>query len=139
MVLFGSTNCIFCDKLATEVLEPQVESGQLKRQVKLLKINIHRGGKFTDFDGDPIRSRIFIDRYKVIATPTVIFMDYDGAPLSKPLMGYTSDSRYPETLKMAIERATAVLTSHTEETRPHIKVGSAAHTDISITERSSVQ
>ncbi len=139
MVLFSAPDCIFCDKLAAEVLEPEIKSGQLKQRVKLLEIDIHRGGKVTDFDGDPIRSRIFTDRYKVIATPTVIFMDYDGTPLSKPLMGYTSDSRYPETLKMAIERATTVLTSHAEETGPHIKVGSAAHTDISITKLPSVQ
>ena len=60
MVVFSAENCPYCDRLKTEVLAPNLQQGQFARRVHIREFDIDRGGKITDFDGEPIRGRIFV-------------------------------------------------------------------------------
>ncbi len=108
MVIFSADFCPYCHRLRKEVLEPLIESGKLKNRVLLKEFNIDSPGKVIDFDGDPIRSRVFVRRYEIYATPTVIFLDYEGEPLTDPIIGFNGPESYTEHLDEAI--STAVMT-----------------------------
>jgi len=101
LVLFTANDCTYCDRLHTEVLKPGLEGENSTGQLHITEINIDRGGKVIDFDGAPVRGRIFVNRYQVIATPTAIFMTSNGTPLAKPVIGYRNKRTFLEALDKA--------------------------------------
>lgn len=109
MLLFSANNCIYCERLRNELLDPMVQSGKLSSVVHLAEINIDQGGKISDFDGEPVRNRIFVDRYNVFATPTVLLVDYRGQALAQPIIGFNDASNYRPLLDRAILDATAAI------------------------------
>lgn len=104
MLLFSADECSFCDQLHSEVLNHH-GTNPIDNQLHLTEVNINRGGKLIDFDGDPIRGRIFVNRYEIIATPTVIIVAPDGKSLTKPVIGYKNKLSFMTALKQAIHKA----------------------------------
>lgn len=109
MVVFSSDECTYCDRLKEDMIIPLMEDGGLQQQVHINEFNIDSGGKVTDFDGDRIRSRIFVDRYQIYATPTVILLDYNGDPLTRPIVGFNNSVEYKIHLSDAIKDAKSAL------------------------------
>jgi thioredoxin-related protein len=104
MVLFSDEHCGYCERLKTEVLEPLVKRGELKNVAKILEFDIDRGGKIRDFDGEKIRTRIFVSRYDVYATPTLMLVDHQGRPLGTPIVGFNNQQDYAPYLADLIEK-----------------------------------
>ena len=94
LILFGSENCGYCERLKSEVFEPLAQNGAIKSLGWIRELDIKRGGKIRDFDGEKIRTKIFVDRYGVFATPTLILVDNQGKPLGAPLVGYNNAEDY---------------------------------------------
>ena len=94
LILFGSEHCGYCERLKSEVLEPLAQNGDIKNFVWIRELDIKRGGKIRDFDGERIRTKIFVDRYGVYATPTLVLVDNQGKPLGTPLVGYDNAEDY---------------------------------------------
>lgn len=105
MVIFSADDCSYCERLKREVVTPQLQQGGLQDKVLVGEFNIDRGGKVIDFDGEKIRSRIFVSRYEVFATPTVILLDPQGHPLTDPLVGFDNARDYVNKLENAIDSA----------------------------------
>ena len=118
MVVFSAENCPYCDRLKTEVLAPNLQQGQFARRVHIREFDIDRGGKITDFDGEPIRGRIFVSRYEVFATPTVLLLDHSGELLTAPLIGFDNPEDYNDRLRNNIASAL-----HTLATGPRYVMG----------------
>jgi thioredoxin-related protein len=121
MMVFGSEYCAYCARLKAEVLEPGYKSGAWDGRVLIREIAIDSGGKVTDFDGDPIRTRIFVSRYDIYATPTVVLVDYDGNPISTPIVGFSDAKSYLEQLDSAIDAAELTLASQKPPTIGRLK------------------
>lgn len=94
LILFGSEHCGFCERLKSEVLEPLAQNGAIKNLGWIRELDIKRGGKIRDFDGEKIRTKIFVDRYGVYATPTLVLVDNQGKPLGTPVVGYNNAEDY---------------------------------------------
>ncbi len=109
MVVFSTDDCPYCVRLKNQVLRPLVQNGKLSKKVLLREFNIDIGGKVTDFDGERVRSRVFVSRYDIYATPTVVLVDYDGEPLATPIVGYNEPDAYTEQLNETIDSATMTL------------------------------
>lgn len=105
LVIFSSDNCSYCEQLMQQVINPMLNSGTLSQLAHVREFNIGRGGKITDFDGDPVRSRVFVGRYGVFATPTVVLLDYNGNQLSPSIVGFDGVDQYPDHLAEAIQNA----------------------------------
>ena len=103
MVVFSANDCSYCEKLKKDVLLPIAAQRKLAGKVHLREFNIDSGGKVTDFDGMRIRSRIFVNRYEVFATPTVILLDHEGVPLASPIIGYNNVAEYTQNLDQVID------------------------------------
>ncbi|MET0101315.1 MAG: thioredoxin fold domain-containing protein [Sedimenticola sp.] len=105
MIVFSADDCSYCEHLKEEILNPGVLSGTLDKKVLVREFNIDVGGKITDFDGERIRARMFVNRYKVFATPTVVFVDADGETITPPIVGYNNPDDYRERLHKALNSA----------------------------------
>ncbi|MES9844430.1 MAG: thioredoxin fold domain-containing protein [Candidatus Sedimenticola sp. PURPLELP] len=105
MIVFSADDCGYCEHLKEEILNPGVLSGTLSKKVLVREFNIDVGGKITDFDGERIRARIFVSRYKVFATPTVVFVDANGETITPPIVGYNNPEQYQERLDEALDSA----------------------------------
>jgi thioredoxin-related protein len=99
LILFSREHCGYCERLKSEVLEPLAKSGEMKNFAWIRELDINRGGKIRDFDGEKIRTKIFVDRYEVYATPTLIFVDNQGKPLGTPIVGFNDSEDYTRYLE----------------------------------------
>ncbi|MCP3868751.1 MAG: thioredoxin fold domain-containing protein [Gammaproteobacteria bacterium] len=109
MMVFSADECPYCQRLKKQVLLPLVKNGKLSNKVLLREFNIDHGGKIVDFDGERIRTRIFVQRYDIYATPTVVLVDYEGEPLATPIVGFNEPDAYTDQLRDTIDSATMTL------------------------------
>jgi len=78
------------------------------------------GGKITDFDGDRLRARLFLSRYEIFATPTLLFLGPDGRPLAEPIVGYNDPSSYRALLTDRLSRAQTALEAGSNRAMPAV-------------------
>jgi thioredoxin-related protein len=105
MVIFTADDCGYCRKLKQEVVLPMLARGDFKGKALVREFDIDVGGKITDFDGERIRRRIFVNRYDVFATPTVVFVDDRGEGLLDPLVGFNQADAYVPRLNETLDSA----------------------------------
>ena len=109
VILVSDEDCAYCELLKHEVLIPMARDGVLENLALLRELSMGTGGKLVDFDGERIRSRIFLTRYKVFASPTLLFLDADGHPLHDSLVGYNGLEQYRSLLLQALNDSLAGL------------------------------
>ena len=103
LILFSREYCTYCKRLKTEVLEPLVKSGGLTDLASIRELDIARGGKIRDFDGEKVRTRTFVKRYGIFVTPTLMLVDNQGAPIGTPIVGFNNSDDYRPHLEKLIE------------------------------------
>ena len=103
IILYTAQTCGYCERLKQEVLIPMFGHTVKTAPALLKEVDINSGGKMIDFDGEPIRSRQFKQRYHVFATPTLLILDSSGEPLTDPIVGYDSKDRYQSRLERLLE------------------------------------
>lgn len=94
LILFSTEYCSYCERLKTEVLEPLLKRGELGNAVRIRELDIDRGGKIRDFDGEKVRTKVFVKRYGIYATPTLMLVDNRGEPLGAPIVGFNNQEDY---------------------------------------------
>ena len=110
VVLVSSEDCGYCRRLKDEILLPMQRDGSLADQAVLGELGMYSGGKLVDFDGERVRTRIFLDRYQIYAYPTLLFLDDRGRPIHGALVGYNGRERYQPLLLDALSQSRAALT-----------------------------
>ena len=105
VILFSRKHCGYCELLKIKVLEPLVKRGELTDSVQIRELDIDRGGKIMDFDGEKIRTRAFVKRYNIYATPTLVLVDYQGKPLGTPIVGFNNREDYLPHLEYFLDAA----------------------------------
>jgi len=106
-ILFASADCGYCERLKQDLLHPAFQGGKLTGQALIGELSIHARGKITDFDDERIRAPLFVQRYRVFATPTLVLVGPNGDPLGPALVGFADQDAYAMELEQALEHATA--------------------------------
>jgi thioredoxin-related protein len=122
VVVVTGDGCGYCERLRREFLADPENQGLLDAQAVTREFARDTGGKITDFDGDRVRSRLFLSRYDVFATPTLLFLGADGSPLAAPLVGYNDPSSYRSLLAERLHRARLALEDGTAPGTPAVAV-----------------
>ncbi len=104
-ILVTSEDCAYCELLKKEVLLPMLRNDGLGRRILLRELSLHTGGKLVDFDGEKVRARVFLRRYGVFATPTLLILNTDGVALHNPLVGYKDAEAYYSLLDQALRQS----------------------------------
>ena len=110
MIIFTARDCGYCRMLKQEVVLPMLKRGDFHGRALVREFDIKGGGKVTDFDGERIRRRIFVNRYDIFATPTVVFLDDRGKGLIEPLVGFNRADSYRDQLRETLDSAKTVFT-----------------------------
>jgi thioredoxin-related protein len=114
LMVVDSPDCSYCKRLEQEVLGPMRRVGALRNKVIMGRMDLRTGGKIVDFDGEKMRARIFLSRYEVFATPTVLFLDPRGRPLREPLVGFNGAAPYRVLLDEAIDDSRTAMAPGTD-------------------------
>ncbi len=104
-ILVTSEDCVYCVLLKKEVLLPMMRNDGLGSQILLRELSLYTGGKLVDFDGEKVRARVFLRRYGVFATPTLLILNAAGEALHKPLVGYKGAGAYHSLLNQALTQS----------------------------------
>ena len=117
VILVTDHNCGFCERMRHEfLLTPQtrtlLEDGAVTREFQR-----NSGGKVTDFDGERVRTRIFLSRYNIFATPTLLILDPSGKPLAQALVGYNNAQSYAHMVSQRLEQARTLLGANRQTTQ----------------------
>ena len=108
MVVTGN-GCGHCERMKNEFLyDPTVQSFLGERA--LVRVYPEStGGKITDFDGERVRARMFIERYEIFATPTLLFLDPGGNTIADPVVGYNDAVNYRDLVTGRLDEAQLAL------------------------------
>jgi thioredoxin-related protein len=111
VILFSMPGCTYCPEVRNNYLMPMVREATAKPGtlpvVREVDITSHESLK--DFDGKPMEAAEFSRRYKVKATPTVVFLDERGQQLAQALVGSGMAGFYGAYLESALDTARQTL------------------------------
>lgn len=101
--------CGYCKRQRAGVMEPLGRAGWFGKRAFVREYDWKQPHKVEDFDGTLARGPIFIDRYRIFATPTLLFLGPDGQSLVSPRVGYNSREEYIALLKRNLAASGAAL------------------------------
>lgn len=109
LMMFGTDECPFCERLREEFLIPMIISGDYTEKVILREVHLGYGSSIIDFSGKKITARQLAKRYGVRLFPTTILIDSHGKLLIEPILGITTPSLFGGTLDDGIDKALVLL------------------------------
>ena len=105
ILYMSATHCAYCMKLNRDVIEPMLGNKGYQESVLLQKIQIDLILAIVDFNGKVISSDDLIEKYNIIATPTLLFVNSQGEEIADRLEGYQSEEFYWYYLDKSIDKA----------------------------------
>lgn len=109
VIVVTGNGCGHCERMKREFLSDPTIQSFLGQRALVRVYHESTGGKIIDFDGERLRARIFLSRYGVFATPTLLFLDPAGRPLTDPLVGYNDPFNYRDLLTRRLDDAKLAL------------------------------
>ena len=76
-----------------------------KDKVIIRKVVIDDYDYLRDFEGNKVSADDFSERFSIQVTPTLVFMDHKGNPLTKKMLGYNRSDFFSVYLDEAIDKA----------------------------------
>ena len=116
LLLVTGDHCGYCKRMEQEFLSRSDIHRFLEKRAVTRELSREQGGKMTDFDGERVRTRVFLDRYGIFATPTLLLLSPLGTPLAPALVGYDDPESYAQRLKQRLARAES---QHSEKALAH--------------------
>ena len=105
MVLFSSVHCDYCKFIKEEFLNPMIKSGDYLDKVVIKVVEDDEGDEVIDFNKETIGSGDFSDRYKIIFTPTIVFINSDGVEVTERIVGLGNVEYFGGFIDEAIDNA----------------------------------
>lgn len=107
VILFSMPDCSYCPEVRNNYLSPLAREAAARPGSAPLarEVDITSRDSLIDFDGKAVESRQFARRYQVKATPTVVFLDERGQPLTPALVGSGMAGFYGAYLENALDAA----------------------------------
>lgn len=103
LILFSMEDCAYCHYVEEEHLKPMLRNPDYTDKVIIRRVMTDDLGDVIDFNGSKISTMAFSERYRAFVTPTVVFLNHEGAELSKRLLGVSNTEFYGGDLDEALE------------------------------------
>lgn len=109
LLYVSHTTCGFCKRLDRDVMPAVVNTEQYQQAVVLQKLVWDSATPVNWFDNETLSPDEIVIRYKVRATPTLLFLDTSGNEIAKRIEGYQGPDFYWEYMDRSIEQARKVM------------------------------
>ncbi|GEM_PF-3790852 len=103
LVLISQPECAYCIQLSYDLLQPMQLNNSYTQRIRFQRVEMNTHQQMIDFDGQSITANDFARRFEITVTPTLLFLDYQGVPLTTALEGYTTPELFGFYLDEAIE------------------------------------
>jgi thioredoxin-related protein len=90
MLQMSASYCDYCELLEEEIIKPMLRSGDYTETVFIRKIEIDSYYSITGFKGEQNSPDKIAADYKILVTPTLLFLDGDGNEVAKRILGVNS-------------------------------------------------
>jgi len=84
MVKFDQTGCIYCEKVATEILTEPAINAYVREHFVVVQLDLYGNRDVTDLDGETMPESQMARRWGVLFTPTIYFVTEAGAAKQLP-------------------------------------------------------
>lgn len=105
MMYFSARSCDYCERLEDNILKPMIMSGEDHGRVIINKVMLDGDTEVRDFQGAKISTSDLASHYGVKVTPTLVFTDKKGHPLTRNLVGYNGSEFFAAYMDEAIDAA----------------------------------
>ncbi len=102
---FAAEYCDYCILLEREILDPTLLNRDYDRRVLMRKVMVDGHRRLRGFNGETTDEGGIAAAYKVWVTPTVLFVDSNGAEIAKRLVGVSSVDYYGGYLDAALDES----------------------------------
>ena len=105
LLYVSAPTCAFCKNLEKKVISPLIRSGKYLDEIILRKIDRTSSIPIKDFSGNEMIPSVFLKRYDIQITPTLLFLDAKGSQVIEPLLGYRGGEFFWYYFDIAINKA----------------------------------
>ena len=105
VVLVEQSGCQYCEIVSEEFLYPLQKSRRFKDKAIFRRISLDTGETIIGPDLDEMTTDAFCGAFDATFTPTVLFLDGDGEPLTEKILGMSSRDYYGYDLEQSIMNA----------------------------------
>ncbi|WP_167648842.1 thioredoxin family protein [Mameliella alba] len=77
VLFFEQRGCIYCKKMHEEVFTDPEVSEFIDENYFVVQLNLHGSTEVTDFDGEVLQEREMARKWRVLFTPTIVFLPED--------------------------------------------------------------
>ena len=109
LLYVSRSDCSFCRRFETEVLNPLIRSGEYADQVLVRELVWDSPNPIRGFDGKPVTPEKLADAYRAKLTPTLLFLDQDGTEIVPRITGYRQTEFFSYYVEASIREAAARL------------------------------
>ena len=109
ILYFSASYCTYCKQLNLDVIDPISRNDHYQKTITISEIMIDGKTSIIDFDGSSTNQETLESRYKIQATPTLVFVDERGDEISSRLTGYQNKDFYWYYLDKSINKALTAL------------------------------
>ena len=74
VIFFEQVGCIYCKKMQTEVLAQKPINDYVRENFEVVQFNLWGSREVTDFDGKAMSEKDLAKRWRVVFTPTIVFL-----------------------------------------------------------------
>ncbi|MGV6857808.1 MAG: thioredoxin family protein [bacterium] len=103
LLVFVADGCPFCIEVEEDYLKPIMRSGDYTNKVLIRTVNIDEDSEVKSFDGTPTSPQKLQAKYDVFVTPTLVFVNSEGAEVGERLTGINTRDYYGAYLDQSIE------------------------------------
>ena len=104
VIMFHAEYCDYCERLENDLLQPMVRSGEYDDKVLIRKIQVDGAYDLVNFNGQQISSDQLSTMYDASLTPTLVFLDADGAEQAEKILGYNTPDLFGAYVDRAINK-----------------------------------
>lgn len=104
VIMFHAEYCDYCERLEHDLLQPMVRSGEYDDKVLIRKIQVDGAYDLVNFNGQQISSNQLSTMYDASLTPTLVFLDADGAEQAERILGYNTPDLFGAYVDQAINK-----------------------------------
>jgi thioredoxin-related protein len=109
LLYVSRSDCSFCRRFETEVLNPLIRSGEYTDRVIVRELVWDSPRPVQGFDGERVMPEALAAAYAAKLTPTLLFLDHRGTEVVPRITGYRRTEFFSYYVEASIREAAALL------------------------------